>query len=97
MMSTDENIFALLYKLSMIKDSTIQASLRKLLHLIPSDPVVLEELDIGDESDQLLASSSPKVSPRKAVNHIQVNLCQKLLFLYQLTHNMTTLFIYLSV
>ena len=71
MMSTDENIFALLYKLSMIKDSTIQASLRKLLHLIPSDPVVLEELDIGDESDQLLASSSPKVSPRKAVNHIQ--------------------------
>ena len=33
--------------------------------------MVLEELDIGDESDQLLASSSPKVSPRKAVNHIQ--------------------------
>ena len=70
MMSTDENIFALLYKLAMIKDSTIQASLRKLLHLIPSDPVVVEELDIGDDCDQLLASSSPKVSPRKAVNHI---------------------------
>ena len=70
MISTDENIFILLYKLATLKDSTIQASLRKLLHLIPSDPMVLGELDIGD-NDQLLASSSPKVSPRKAVNNIQ--------------------------
>ena len=69
MMSMDPEIFSLLYRLSMLNDSTIQASLQQLLHLIPSDPHVLEELDNAEaEPVHAAADASPKISPRKKPN-----------------------------
>ena len=36
-------------------------------------------------------SASKQKRPKKLTSTVQVNLCQKLLFLHQLTHNMTTI------
>ncbi len=67
MMSSDESIFTLLYRLALINDSNLQSTLRKLLHLVPSDPLVLEELKVVEnEHVQFAADASPKVSPRKS-------------------------------
>ena len=50
---------------------------------------------IGKIDDDVLKLNADKIKKQKQVEsddvtYVQVNLCQKLLFLHQLTHNMTT-------
>ena len=67
-MASGGRYFTMLYQLASLNDSRILQGIRRLIHLIPTDPTVSESLDAISyhSTKQPLASAdaSPKLSPR---------------------------------
>ncbi len=71
-MATGDRVFHMLYQLATLNDHNTVKVIKRLFHLIPTDPSVNEALD-GISSHTMMSSPlasadiSPKLSPRKAV------------------------------
>ena len=83
-MASGGTVFSMLYQLASLDDSKTMQQIRRLVHLIPTDPSVVEALDAVSYHSSVLAASSssdharslavsaakasPKASPRRYAN-----------------------------
>jgi len=64
-MAEEGKIFSILYQLAEMDDSATIAGIRRLIHLIPTDSDISDNLDsVGYTSPPAAADASPKMSPR---------------------------------
>lgn len=72
--ATGDRVFAMLYQLATLNDSNTLKAIRRLFHLIPTDPCVTDSLDSvsygAEASHQASADASPKMSPRKMLTSL---------------------------
>ena len=57
-MASGGQVFSMLYQLASLEDSKTMQQIRRLVHLIPTDPSVIEALDAVSYHSSVLAASS---------------------------------------